>query len=196
MSRGKRSMQSEMLFVLFLGLVCSLILIATRAGVGSKSEIQPDTVMTLLQIIAGRPPDNAQEAMALFSRRFLQKSSGRIKIWQNQDQLQQWVFEATGSGMWGEIILVGAVDLETETMLGMKVLSQNETAGLGNRIAEPVFAEQFANLSLLPKIEMSHGRYKNNQFDAVSGATQTSRALETLLNRAVDMVRHQARKKS
>lgn len=196
MSSLKRSPGREILFVLGLSVACSLILLLTRVGVGSRSEISTDTVKAVLTIVAGRSLDNSAEAYAVFNRRFLQKSSGRIKTWQNQDQRQQWVFSATGAGMWGEMTIVGVIDLETETMLGLKVISQNETAGLGSKIADPVFCEQFANLSLLPRVEMASARYKNHQFDAVSGATVSSRALETLINRAISTVREQARKKS
>lgn len=196
MSRKKRALRSEVLFVLGLGLLCSLILLSTRTGIGSRSEISSATVKAVLQIIAGRAPESDEEAYMVFNRRFQQRSSGGIKIWQNQDLLHQWVFSASGAGMWGQIQIVGVVDLERETMLGMQVVSQNETAGLGSKISDPVFCEQFANLSLLPKVEMVAARYRNNQFDAISGATVSSRALETLINKAISAVRQQVRKKS
>lgn len=195
MSQERRSMCREVFFVICLSMACSLILMVTRARVGPRSEISAATVKAVLQIIAGRSPESADEAYLVFSRRFLQLGFGRVKIWQNQDQMHQWVFEATGPGMWGKITIAGVLDLGTETMLGMKVVDENETAGLGNRIADAVFCEQFAQLSLLPKIEMATARYRNNQFDAVSGATITSRALEALLNKAVAAVRQQAQKK-
>jgi RnfABCDGE-type electron transport complex G subunit len=172
-----------------------MILALTRAGVGNRSELQVDTVNAVMQIIVGKEPENAETAFAAFNRRFTQKSSGRCKIWQNQDQLQQWVFEATGAGMWGEMTLVGVLDLEAESLLGLRVVRQNETAGLGSRITDSLFTEQFVNLSLLPKIEMTSARSKNNQFDAISGATVSSRSLEKLLNKAVKLVKIQALKK-
>ncbi|MFZ5949137.1 MAG: FMN-binding protein, partial [Candidatus Rifleibacteriota bacterium] len=153
-------------------------------------------VRVALQMLTNQVPSGDEEAYAVFSRRFSQKSSGRIKTWQNQDQLSQWVFEASGAGMWGEMTLVGVVDLETDTMTGLQVIDQNETAGLGSRITEPVFAEQFVNLNLQPRVEMARARFRNNQFDAVSGATVTSKALETLINKAISQVRENFRKKS
>jgi RnfABCDGE-type electron transport complex G subunit len=195
MSRAKSSLKSEILFVLLLGSICAMILALTRAGVGNRSELQVDTVNAVMQIIVGKEPENAETAFAAFNRRFTQKSSGRCKIWQNQDQLQQWVFEATGAGMWGEMTLVGVLDLEAESLLGLRVVRQNETAGLGSRITDSFFTEQFVNLSLLPKIEMTSARSKINQVDAISGATVSSRSLEKLLNKAVKLVKIQALKK-
>ncbi len=196
MSRVKSTLKKEIFFVLLLGSICALVLVLTRAGVGNRSELQADTVNAVMQILVGKEPEDVETAFTSFNRRFAQKSSGRCKIWQNQDQLQQWVFEATGAGMWGEMTIVGVLDLEQETMLGLRVVRQNETAGLGSRIADPLFSEQFVNLSLLPRIEMTGARSKNNQFDAVSGATVTSRSLEKLLNKALELVRIQALKKS
>ncbi len=65
---------------------------------------------------------------------------------------------------------------EIETMVGMtkdgqiaaiKVLSQNETPGLGSRVAEPSFTGQFANKSL-------EGL---NEISAITGATISSTAV-------------------
>ncbi|MEW6710555.1 MAG: FMN-binding protein [Candidatus Riflebacteria bacterium] len=196
MTRGKPGVVTEIWFVLLLSTACVFILLITRVGIGARSEVSARTVRTALQLLTTQVPSGDEEAYAVFSRRFSQKSSGRIKTWQNQDQLSQWVFEASGAGMWGEMTLVGVVDLETETMTGLQVIGQNETAGLGSRITEPVFAEQFVNLSLQPRVEMVRARFRNNQFDAVSGATVTSKALETLINKAISQVRENSRKKS
>jgi Na+-translocating ferredoxin:NAD+ oxidoreductase RnfG subunit len=166
----------------------------TRLSVGSRSEVSGETVMAVFSILVGSTPETIDEAFTIFNRRFAQVASGKIKIWQNQDLTQQWAFEATGAGMWGEMTVVGVVDLETSGFLGIKVVNQNETAGLGSKIAEPSFTEQFAGLSFASKIEMSRARYKNNQFDAVSGATVTSKSLEILLNKAVAAVKSQAGK--
>jgi electron transport complex protein RnfG len=68
-----------------------------------------------------------------------------------------------------------------ETMVGMKkdgsitaikVLSQNETPGLGARVTEPSFAAQFKNKSSV----------NLNEVEAISGATISSRAVIDAVN--------------
>ncbi len=193
----KRNFWQEIVFVLLLSSLCVALLQVTRKSVGHRSRVSPATVMTILTMLANRIPESEQQAFTLFNRRFLQVRSGKIKLWQNQDVTRQWAFEATGAAMWGEITIAGMLDLETSCLLGLKVINQNETAGLGSKVADPSFCEQFSGLSFRPRIEMSRARAKNNQFDAVSGATVTSRALEKLLNRTInEILKHSRAKKT
>jgi Na+-translocating ferredoxin:NAD+ oxidoreductase RnfG subunit len=185
MNKKKKGFLKEILFVIVLASVCSAVILFTKASVGSRSELSFSTVKVFLKLLAGRVPEDEKEAFRVFNQRFEQKTTGRIKLWQNQQELSQWAFESTGAGMWGEITIGGLVDTETTTIIGLRVLNQNETAGIGARISENIFCEQFSNLKFLPKVEMSKARYKNNQFDAVSGATASSKAIETILNKTI-----------
>lgn len=195
MAAAKKNFKKEILFIIGLSSLCITILMLTRVGVGSRSEVTGGTVQAILSIVAGSPAGSVDEAFTIFNRRFEQIRSGKIKAWQNQDLTNQWAFEATGAAMWGEMTIVGVMDLETSALLGLRVVNQNETAGLGSKVAEPIFAEQFVGLSFSPKVELSRSRFQNNQFDAVSGATVTSRALEGLLNKAIEAVGASHRKK-
>jgi Na+-translocating ferredoxin:NAD+ oxidoreductase RnfG subunit len=188
MKNVKRSFWQEIGFVLLLSSVCVTLLLVTRKSVGGRSQVSPATVMTILTMLANRAPESEQQAFTLFNRRFQQVRTGKIKLWQNQDITRQWAFEATGAAMWGEITIAGMLDLETSTLLGLKVINQSETAGLGSKVADPAFCEQFSGLSFRPRVEMSRARAKNNQFDAVSGATVTSKALENLLNKTIQEI--------
>lgn len=188
MKNRKKSVFREIIFVLIVSSFCVGLLLITHTGIGQRSEVSVASVNAALEIITGRVPQSAEEAYNIFNRRFVMKSQGKVKVWQNQDLPDQWVFEASGAGMWGEITIVGVLNLETSSLIGLRVVNQNETAGLGSRIVEPTFYEQFANLTYVPRIEMQKAKFKNNQFDAVSGATVTSRALEALLNKAVNEV--------
>lgn len=52
------------------------------------------------------------------------------------------------------------------TIIGIKILSQNETPGLGNRITKPAFTDKFKNQNI-----------NNIQVQAISGATISSKAV-------------------
>ena len=69
----------------------------------------------------------------------------------------------------------------------MKV-DQKETPGLGGRIAEVEFLNQFNNKKFSPKIMItSTGSVNSNcKIDGISGATMTCRAFENILNEAAD----------
>ncbi|PJC48823.1 MAG: hypothetical protein CO035_01435, partial [Candidatus Omnitrophica bacterium CG_4_9_14_0_2_um_filter_42_8] len=71
------------------------------------------------------------------------------------------------------------------TITGLRVISQNETPGLGIRIAEPSFIKQFINRNV-SELELS----KNN-IHAVAGATISSRAfLDSIKSGGMEMLKN------
>ena len=86
-----------------------------------------------------------------------------------------------GSGFQGLISVV--VALEGDTIKGFKVVAQVETPGLGGRISEIPFQDSFIGKKVSGGISMSRsGNAGETEFDAITGATETSRSLEKLLN--------------
>ena len=103
-------------------------------------------------------------------RLFIDKSSERSAI------------SITGSGFQGPITLL--VALEGDMISGFKVVSQVETPGLGSRITEDSFQKSFIGKRVSTGINMTKsGNAGISEFDAITGATETSRALVRILNR-------------
>lgn len=103
-------------------------------------------------------------------RLFTDKSSGRTAI------------SISGSGFQGSITLIVALD--GDIISGFKVVSQVETPGLGARITEDPFQKSFIGKRVSDGIKMTRsGNAGISEFDAITGATETSRALERILNR-------------
>ncbi|PIS33386.1 MAG: hypothetical protein COT38_05675, partial [Candidatus Omnitrophica bacterium CG08_land_8_20_14_0_20_41_16] len=85
-------------------------------------------------------------------------------------------FKAVGKGYSSTIeTLVGM--LKDGTIVAIKVLSQNETPGLGARVAEPEFTAQFNNIRDLSKVQ------------AITGATISSRAVIELVKKRAEEIR-------
>ena len=82
------------------------------------------------------------------------------------------------------------LSLDYLKLKGIKVLEQNETPGLGNRIKEPAFEGQFKGLEIKPKVEYIKYRKpeKPNQITAITGATISSDAVVKNINNAVEKV--------
>lgn len=76
---------------------------------------------------------------------------------------------------------------DRETLKGIEVLDHSETPGLGGRITEDQFKKQFIGKKLKPKIIMVKGRKAEgtNEFDAITGATNTSKGIAAFINDAV-----------
>ncbi len=79
------------------------------------------------------------------------------------------------------------VEPDMETLKGIEVLDHSETPGLGGRLTEDQFKRQFAGKKLKPKITMAKGRKAegSREFDAITGATNTSRGVEEFINDAM-----------
>lgn len=97
-----------------------------------------------------------------------------------------------GSGLWGTITGVVAVRSDFSRMVGMDVISHNETPGLGGRIDEAWFKRQFRGEKLEEAgiaVSGTGGGDENKdnaRVDAVTGATRTSNALEDIINRHLE----------
>lgn len=99
-----------------------------------------------------------------------------------------YAFDAGGPGFWGPISAMAAVDEGRGRLLGVNFYRHSETPGLGARITEEGFRRQFRGLELqggdgtffrlLPAGTASGP----DELDAVTGATETSRAVERFLN--------------
>ncbi|TVQ40581.1 MAG: FMN-binding protein [Spirochaetaceae bacterium] len=95
-----------------------------------------------------------------------------------------------GSGVWGTINGVLGVDREVTRTVGLEIIDHNETPGLGGRIDEPWFKQQFTDKPLLDgRLEVVREggtEGQDGKVDAVTGATGTSRSMQTILNRELE----------
>lgn len=101
------------------------------------------------------------------------------------------VLRGNGVGLWGGIRAVVGFDAGGERLTGIEFLEQSETPGLGARIEEAWFKNQFKGkrgpFEMVPEGAPS----KDNEFDAITGATITSKGVRGLVNDCVgEMRRH------
>ena len=86
-------------------------------------------------------------------------------------------FEIHGSGLWGPIHGIIALEPNLETIKGITLIHQEETPGLGGRIADAEFLDKFKAKTILPKliIQPPGKASKDNEVDGITGATLRSR---------------------
>ena len=104
-----------------------------------------------------------------------------------------FAFVADGPGFADKIKLVIAVDDGCERLFGFKVLSSNETPGIGSQIKEDDFGSQFKNIPAVKLELVKTGSAKETecQIVAISGATVSSEAVVKILNTYIDKVKEQ-----
>lgn len=91
-----------------------------------------------------------------------------------------------GPGLWGEIEMLIVIDFQKRVIKELSVLSQIETAGLGARIQEKWFQDQFKNLDYSRTVKVVKERKgKTGEVDAVTGASKTSASVENIINNSL-----------
>lgn len=102
-----------------------------------------------------------------------------------------------GMGFWDRIEAVVVLSPDLKQILNIQFMDQKETPGLGARIEEPWFTDQFQGLQVAwdappgerVVIGASPDPNARNRVDGITGATQTSMALMNFLNQELDLIR-------
>lgn len=91
---------------------------------------------------------------------------------------------AQGNGYQGVIKLMIGMTPDLSKITGVKVLEQVETPGLGGRIGESGFQDQFRSLRTEPAIGYVKNKKPEKETDiqAITGATISSRSVVSIIN--------------
>jgi len=99
------------------------------------------------------------------------------------DGQKRFAGDFTGPGLWGNVSLAVGVNAEGSQLTGMQVLFNVETPGLGGRIGESWFTDQFKDKKPGTGLVFNQaGANTENGFDAIAGATITSTAVKDTIN--------------
>ena len=168
-------------FILFVvNLAAASILAATYNVTKPKIEeqIRLAQAQALKQVMPGEISDRLEPV----------EKDGAVQYWKafkgNNSQLKGYIFIAKKYG-YSSVIETMVGMKKDGTITGLRVILQNETPGLGDKIAEPSFIRQFINRNV-SELELS----KNN-VDAVAGATISSRAfLDSIKSSGIEMLKN------
>jgi len=108
-----------------------------------------------------------------------------------------WGGAFTGPGLWGNLTLALGFDEHIQKITGFQAIAQVETPGLGARIAEPWFTNQFTGqkipdsgeLKFVPGSGEGDADKTNDSVDTVTGATITSHGTRDIVDKAIAEMR-------
>lgn len=122
----------------------------------------------------------------------LSKADGQVDLiyfgYDSADRFTGVAIPGEASGYQDVIAALAGYDPETKMIIGMKVLDSKETPGLGDKILiDDDFKENFRSLAVVPDIEVvkKGERSGDNQIEAITGATISSKAIGQLLKEAM-----------
>jgi Na+-translocating ferredoxin:NAD+ oxidoreductase subunit G len=101
------------------------------------------------------------------------------------------VVKASGQGYGNKIELLLALDATAKTIKGISIIDQKETPGLGDRIVEDSWRGQFKGKPSEKTLVVIKGKksVNENEIDAISGATISSRGVTDIVNSTINDVR-------
>lgn len=134
-------------------------------------------------------PTSHSDIHRIFTEQFVktEKSSYPFYYYRKDGKTVGYAVPVEGKGFWAIIKGVVGVAADKQIITGIAFYEQSETPGLGARIAEPDFCDQFKNLEFDDQgmpigIRQGGGILKKNEVHSITGATQTCVRLEKLVN--------------
>ncbi len=110
-----------------------------------------------------------------------------FKGFNEEGGLVGYAFVAQGSGYQGVIKIMAGIDAGLNKLTGIDILESVETPGLGAKITETDFREQFKEVIVAPAIIYVKGTVpeNENEIQAITGATVSSRSVVSILNTTI-----------
>ncbi len=130
-------------------------------------------------------PETEDQVETVFAQSIRAHSvdGAEVYVREGQDgQIQGYAVLMYGSGVWGSIQGYLGVSADRRVLLGIEFIAHSETPGLGGRIDESTYKEQFRGVPLLDR-PISDG-----DVDGITGATGTSNAVLRIVNNTIDQL--------
>lgn len=99
------------------------------------------------------------------------------------DEITALAYSSSATGYHGIIEIMVGVGLDGK-LTGISIMTHTETPGLGARIVEPDFTDQFSGLELSDDLKLSSD---GGQVDGVSGATLSSKGVLSAVRKALEL---------
>jgi len=193
-------MKNKPWFNMVFMLICTVICTGLLSGVYvySRPLIQANARMSEIKahlnaLNISLPDSDPTELESFYDKNIVEQDIGGITVYQYQDDKEGLLYALPfeGSGLWGKITGVVALDGDLKTVVGIDFITQNETPGLGGRIEETWFKEQFRGITLYETGNLirftSSG--SDGQVDAIAGATITSASVANMINESISQAK-------
>lgn len=184
----------DVLFILVLGSVCTFALLGIKSYTYPKILRYEELEFKTTILDAAKIKYSARNLETVFDQNIRQVKTKELVYYLSPDNF--YIFEFIGRGLWGPIRGVITLRQDLETIEGLRIISQEETPGLGGRISEESFLSTFEDKKFSPRLELVLRRKatKENEIDAISGASMTSAALVEMINDTVEVFRKAIKK--
>ncbi len=176
--------------LIFVGILATFYHLTIQRVTEYRDLRLKETILLLFDL----PTQNIE---AEFSEFITKREKNNIQYYETvQDSiLLGYCFPIRGKGLWGTIDALIVLSADLKNLLKLEIIDQNETPGLGGRITENWFKDQFQNkiiisdeivqtFQLIPEEEKT----ASNQINQITGATASSKAVADMISRNVKVI--------
>ena len=174
--------------VLVTTIICSFSagwLGALNKGLEKRINKQEDFFLrgpAIMELLEGCPNDPFTDRITIKR----DEDIFRIYPWVEGGKVRRVALERSGRGGYGgDVVVMSAVDLESNRVYGVRVTQHKETPGVGTRAMEPSYLNKYVNRTVKEDIKL---KKDGGQIDAITGATRSSRAVAEGVDRAANFV--------
>ena len=196
---NRESILYVVLFTAFTAFVFVFLIswadVSTAERVAKNQELV--TAQAFLNAV-GRPEEERDAALKAYEE-FFGSATGDSAVRAVLDGEEILITRFSGMGLWGTVTGVLATDASVQRIVGIDIISHSETPGLGGRIEQDWFKNQFRGERILPEgIVVRKGQggadedRDNGYVDGITGATGTSTSMAVMLNAEIASLRKEA----
>ncbi len=183
MKLGVKMVLVLMSIALVSGLLLSYTYEATKRDIIRNKEIEKEKAVKIVI-----------EGTERFTEKQIDAKNYLLSAYNKDGELIGYAMLTEGAGFQGPIKLMIGFDTSLSRITGIEVLENIETPGLGNRITEKWFKEQFRGR--LTPVGYVKGKKPEDPHDiqAISGATISSRSVVKIVNNAWELAKKELKK--
>ncbi len=183
----KKGRVYTVVFMLIVTAVFTLVLAGANALYLPKikaNELQAERV-AILYVFDIDQSGSSEEILDRFEQNVKETTVSDIQMYEYftpEGETIAYAIPFTGAGLWGSISGYMGVSADLDEITGVVFTDQRETPGLGGRIDELAYREQFRDIRISNDTTLTYGEDGENKIDAITGATSTSNAVLKILN--------------
>lgn len=187
MSKNKKP--STLYSVLFMVLLAAIFTgVLATLNIVTADEIAKNSVIDKQRAIlkAASIDVNDDEIESIFESDFekITDDSREVYRYKHEDK-DGYVFSYEGGALWGNVLGYVGMYEDQSKLLGISVYQNNETPGLGGRITEDWYQDQFRDLEVGEGDFIVYRPSPGANVDAITGATLTSNSMRDMLNKEI-----------
>ncbi len=177
--------------VIYTGILATINEVTKDRALSNKEVKKQSALLYVLDIpTKGKSPSEINE---LFNSHFKVVESENDIYYEGykDNSLVANIYPVQGNALWGSLEGLIGLTPDLNKIVGIEFLSHNETPGLGGRIDEDWFKEQFREVVISKEVSRDYINYKPNtggKVDSISGATVTSNSVLNIINENIEKV--------